>query len=65
MIQPAIGSPFDSNLHEAYDQEGLQQYPEKNSKKKILWVLRRGFRYEEDGMEEPRVLTIKARVVIQ
>ena len=65
IIQPAIEDPFDSKLHEAYDQEGLQQDLGKNSKKRILWVLCRGFQYEEDGMEEARVLTIKARVVIQ
>ena len=65
MIQPAIGSPFDTKLHEAYDQDGLQQYPRKNSKNKVLWVLCRGFQYQEDGLEEPRVLTVKARVIIQ
>jgi len=64
MIQPDIGGAFDPKLHEAYDQEGAQQYPEKNSEKKVLWVLCRGFQYEEDGMEGTRVITIKARVVV-
>jgi len=65
MIQPAIGDPFDSKLHEAYDQEGSQLDLGKNSKKKIMWILCRGFQFEEGGMEDPLVLTIKARVVVQ
>ncbi len=66
LIQPEIGSFFDPRLHDAYDEEGMQQYPEKHSKKKILWILRRGFKYKEDGVDgPPRVLTIKALVVVQ
>lgn len=65
MIQPAIGDLFDSKFHEAYDENGQQHLPRKNSKLKILWILCRGFRIEEDGLEESRILTIKARVIIQ
>jgi hypothetical protein len=65
MIQPAIGDPFDSKLHEAYNQEGLQLDLGKDSKKKTLWILCRGFQFEEGGMEDPLVLIIKARVVVQ
>jgi len=66
MIQPAIQDTFDSKLHEAYDQEGLQLDLENSLKRKILWVLCRGFRYEDDdGIEGTRMLTIKARVIVQ
>jgi len=65
IIQPSIGSIFDPNIHEAYDQDGLQHFPQKTSKKKILWILCRGFRYEEEAVEDVRILTVKARVVLQ
>jgi len=64
MIEPAIGSNFDANIHEVYDQHGMQQDPKKISNKKILWILCRGFRFEEEGLEDVRVLTVKARVVL-
>jgi len=61
MIQPAIGSLYNADFHEAYEQGGLQQLPNKKSKKKILWILCRGFQYEENSS----VLKVKARVVIE
>jgi len=66
MIQPAIEDNFDSKLHEAYDQEGLQLDVGKNPKRKILWILCRGFQYEEDdGIKGTPLLIIKAWVIVQ
>lgn len=65
VIHPTIGSFFNSQLHEAYDQKGTQQYPDKRVKKKIVWILRRGFQHIEDGIDGHRVLTIKSHVVLE
>jgi hypothetical protein len=66
MIQPVIGQPFDSNLHEAYDQEGVQLDLGRSIGRKTLWVLCRGFQYkEDDDIVGTRVLTIKARVIVE
>ena len=66
MIQPAIEDTFDPKLHEAYDQEGLELDVGNSLKRKILWILCRGFQYvEDDGIEGTRVLTIKARVIVK
>ncbi|KAG4433575.1 hypothetical protein IFR05_010944 [Cadophora sp. M221] len=65
LIQPAIEDVFDPKLHKPYDQEGSQLDMRKSRDKKILWVLCRGFRYEEDDeMDSIRTLTVKAHVVV-
>jgi hypothetical protein len=65
VIRPEIGSFFNSRFHEAYDKKGMEQYPDKHEKKKISWILRRGFQVIEDGIDGPRILTVKAHVVLE
>jgi hypothetical protein len=65
IICPAIGDTFDSRQHEAYNKEGQDAPPDKHVKKRILWVLRRGFQLNEDSIDGSRLLTVKAHVFLE
>lgn len=66
IIQPGIGDTFDAKLHEAYDREGIELGVRQARGRKILWILCRGFQYDEDdGIDIPRRFTNKAQVVVQ
>jgi hypothetical protein len=61
LIHPRIGDDFDKDLHEEPNAD--DEHKINNGQRKILWVLRRGFRLEEDGSDEtPRGMTVKALV---
>ena len=64
VIQPAIGSIFNSKEQEAYTEDGEKYIPDKQVKRKVLWVLRRGFRYGEKTSDGLRVIAIKADVLV-
>ena len=67
LIQPAIQDVFDSKMPRPYDQDGLQLDMRNSRDEKILWVLCRGFRYEEDEVVDSsrsRTLTVKAQVIV-
>jgi hypothetical protein len=46
-----------------HDEEGMQQYLDRHSKKSILWISSRGLKYTEDSLDGPRVFIMKAHVV--
>jgi hypothetical protein len=64
VIEPKLGGTFDPELHEGFDEEGMPYIAEKHSKKTILWVTRRGFRYRENSIDGPRELPVKAIVIV-
>ncbi|KAL2060582.1 hypothetical protein VTL71DRAFT_9223 [Oculimacula yallundae] len=65
LLQPAIEEVFDPKLHRPYDQQGMQLDMKNSRDKKVLWILCRGFRYEEDDeMGSIRTLIVKAQVII-
>jgi molecular chaperone GrpE (heat shock protein) len=66
MIKPVVGYSFDPKLHEAYDQEGVQLDPGRRAERKILWILCRGFQYEEDDdIVGTHVFIVKARIIVE
>ena len=65
IIHPAIGSSFDPRLHEVYEEEFMQERPNEHLEKKILWILRRGLQCKEDHVDGPRLITVKALVIVQ
>jgi hypothetical protein len=60
-ILPTIGSYFDQNEHEGYFENGEIYIPDKRSKKRVVWVRRRGFRYAE----ETGSTLVKAIVIVR
>jgi hypothetical protein len=64
LIQPELGGVFDRKLQDGFDEEGMPFAGEQRSKKAILWVTRRGFRYREDSIDGPREMVVKALVVV-
>ncbi|TVY83309.1 hypothetical protein LSUE1_G001551 [Lachnellula suecica] len=65
LIQPKLGSFFSPELHEGFDENGVQYIAEKGSKKRILWITRRGFQYREERPEGPREMIVKALVIVR
>lgn len=63
-IQPKIGSHFNPQEQEGYTEDGEKFDPDKRSKKKVLWVTRRGFRYAEKSPHGPMITMEKAIVII-
>lgn len=55
VIYPTISGFFDPQLHEVGSEYITQQQQQldKNSKKKTMWVMRRGFRHKEDTVDGP------------
>jgi hypothetical protein len=64
VIQPAIGSTFNPREQEGYTEDGEKYIPDKRLKKKVLWVIRRGFRYEEKTSDGLRATSVKAIVLV-
>ncbi|KAF8851410.1 hypothetical protein BDZ45DRAFT_679122 [Acephala macrosclerotiorum] len=64
VIQPAIGSIFNLREQEGYAEDGEKYVPDKPSKKKVLWVIRRGFQYAEKTSDGPRTTSVKAIVLV-
>ncbi|TVY20206.1 hypothetical protein LARI1_G001679 [Lachnellula arida] len=65
VIQPKLGSAFDSELQEAYDEIGMPLDRGRSLEKVVLWVARRGFRYREDSIDGPREMVVKAVVIVR
>ncbi|TVY50002.1 hypothetical protein LOCC1_G000104 [Lachnellula occidentalis] len=65
VIQPKLGSAFDSELQDAYDDMGMPLAIGRSSKKVVRWVTRRGFRYREDNIDGPREMVVKAVVIVR
>jgi hypothetical protein len=64
-IQPEIGSIFNPREQDGYDEDGEKYIPDKRLKKKVLWVIRRGFQYaEEETSDGPRATSVKAIVLV-
>jgi hypothetical protein len=62
LSHPTIGDDFDNKDHEEPNED--DECKTDSDQRKISWVLRRGFRLEEDGSDGiPRGMTIKALVL--
>jgi hypothetical protein len=64
-IQPELGSVFDPEFQEGFDEEEQPLLRGKGSNQTVEWVLRRGFRYREDSLDGPREMVVKAVVIVE